>query len=249
MQKRKKKDNIDYILRDWRYDPDAVSVRMVKGEDGRDLIQMRIEMGLLQLETSGRPDGERPEGAISYFDYLTQKSHTEGGSFVFSEDDCAEVDREFVQFYHRRVCWLAMREFDKAVKDADHTLGLMDLCKEHSPDEDWTLAHEQYRPFVMFHRIQAAALAKLDEAGPEAAVQIVNQGLDNLREVFAEFETEVDFEEQEMVMRLVEFRETLREKFEVGRTLQEQLQDAIAAEEYELAAEIRDLLRKQKTHL
>ena len=46
-----------------------------------------------------------------------------------------------------------------------------------------------------------------------------------------------------MVERLIEFRETLRERFSVGRTLQEQLDDAVAAEEYELAARLRDTLR------
>ena len=51
--------HIDEILRDWPYEPDSVSVRLTEGDDGRDVIQMRIEMGVLQLETSGRPDGQR----------------------------------------------------------------------------------------------------------------------------------------------------------------------------------------------
>jgi protein-arginine kinase activator protein McsA len=48
-----------------------------------------------------------------------------------------------------------------------------------------------------------------------------------------------------MVERLIEFRETLRDKFAVGRTLQEQLADAIAAEEYERAARLRDVLNQR----
>jgi hypothetical protein len=242
---RKKKQNIDGILRTWPYDPDSVSVRLVQGDDGRDLIQMRIEMGLLQLETTGRPDGQRPEGAETYYDFLLDQSIRKGEHYVLNEEQCAEADREFVQFYHRRICWLAMREFAKAVKDADHTLGLMDLCRSHSPDDQWTVSHEQYRPFVLFHRIQAAALAELDSSGPEAAVQAVNQGLERLRGIFVEHGVEDDFPGHEMVERLTEFRETLRDKFAVGRTLQEQLADAIAAEEYERAAKLRDVLRKR----
>jgi excinuclease UvrABC nuclease subunit len=49
-----------------------------------------------------------------------------------------------------------------------------------------------------------------------------------------------EFDEDELVQRLVELRESLRQHFRVGRTLQEQLADAIANEKYELAAEIRD---------
>jgi hypothetical protein len=121
----------------------------------------------------------------------------------------------------------------------------MDLCRSHSPDDQWTVSHEQYRPFVLFHRIQAAALAELDDSGPESAVQAVNQGLHRLREIFAEHGVEEGFDDHEMVERLIEFRETLRDKFAVGRTLQEQLADAIAAEEYERAARLRDVLNQR----
>jgi len=117
----------------------------------RRVLQMRVDMGILQLETEGRPDGNRFQGAITYFEYL-QRMHSESPEFELDEDRCLEIDREFVQFYHRRVCWLQLKEFKRAVEDADHTLGLMDFCKTHSPDEQWTISHEQYRPFVLYHR-------------------------------------------------------------------------------------------------
>ncbi len=236
--------NIDDILRDWPYDPNSVSVRLAKGSDARDILQMRIEMGLLQLETTGRPDGEKPNGENTYFDHLITLSF-EKDDFVMTEDMCSEADREFVQFYHRRVCWLSLREFDKAVLDANHTLALMNFCREHSPDESWTLAREQYRPFVMFHRIQAEALGELEDTTAEKAVEVINRGLNELRDVFVEFEADDEFDESELVQRLQELRESLREKFEVGSTLREQLDAAIAAEQYELAAELRDQLAAQ----
>lgn len=249
MAKRKKTESeqhIDEILEGWPYDPDAVSVRIVEGTDGRELIQMRIEMGLLQLETSGRPDGERPEGASTYFDYLREKTSEKGSSYTFSLEECAEADREFVQYYHRRICWLAMREFRKAVRDADHTLSLMDLCRDHSPDDEWTVSHEQYRPFVLFHRIQAEALSELDQNGPNEAVAAVNGGLERMRQIFEEHDADSAFEDNELVERLCEFRETLREKFSVGKTLDEQLKEAIANEEYEKAAKLRDAINEKK---
>lgn len=237
--------HIDIILEDWPYDPDSVSVRLVKGKDGRELIQMRIEMGLLQLETQGRPDGEAPNGAASYYHYLQDLTQDCEPDYEFSVEECAECDREFVQFYHRRICWLAMREFRNAVVDADHTLRLMDLCRKHSPDEEWTVSHEQYRPFVLFHRIQAEALAELDHNGGDAAVSAINKGLEQMRSVFEDHEIEA-FDESELVARLLEFRETLRTKFDVGTTLAEQLADAVAKEEYERAARIRDAIEANR---
>ena len=66
-----------------------------------------------------------------------------------------------------------------------------------------------------------------------------------MRQVFVEYEAEEEFDEDELVQRLIELRESLRQHFRVGRTLQEQLADAVAAEKYELAAEIRDELNRR----
>ena len=248
-----KRQHIDDILRDWAYEANAVTVRTVKGKDRRDVIQMRVDMGVLQLETVGRPDGERPEGFDTYFDYLQAQAMTfdfdDGDEFEMDEDQCVETDREFVQFYHRRICWLALRQYSRAVEDADHTLNLMDFCRRHSPDEQWTMSHEQYRPFVLFHRTQAAALAKLEDdedVGAEGTVHEINLGLEQLREVFTQYGVEEQFDDDELVSRLVELREDVRQRHEVGRTLHEQLADAVAAEQYEQAARIRDELAKRQ---
>ena len=47
-------EHIDPILRNWPYDPQTLSVRKVKGPDGRDVLQMRVDLGILQLEATGR---------------------------------------------------------------------------------------------------------------------------------------------------------------------------------------------------
>lgn len=238
--------HIDDILKNWEYDPYGVNARLAKGRDGRDVIQMRVDMGILQMETTGRPDGRRPEGAETYYDYLLSRSLHLGPDFQLDETECMEIDREFVQFYHRRICWLQLNKFALAVRDADHTLGLMDFCSAHSPDEQWTISHEQYRRFVLFHRTQAAALAKLEESSDaEGAINELNNGLDRMRELFVTYDAEDEFEDDEIVHRLMEMREQLRNKFGVDRTLLEQLDDAVAAEKYELAAKLRDELNQR----
>jgi hypothetical protein len=249
MTKRNHHKDIDDILRNWPFTPDDIRVRTVKAADGREVLQMRIELGVLQMETERRPDGERPHGFETYLDYLlAEELHTE--NLQLTEDQCSEVDREFMQFYHRRVCWLQMGEYPKAVQDADHTLALMDFVKRHSPDEDWTLSHEQYRPFVLFHRTHAAARAVLNrDTGAEAAIGEINEGLRRIRTFFETEEqfSDVDFENLEMVQQLKDLRESLRVEYKVGQTLSEQLSEAIAQEEYEKAAELRDKIRMSKS--
>ncbi len=130
--------------------------------------------------------------------------------FRLSEEQCEEADREFVQFYQRRLCWLALREFSRAVADADHTLTFMDFARDYSPSEDWTEAHEQYRPFVLFQRTQAAALGALEEHGPDRAVEEINRGLERMRDIYESSDQDEPFEEDELVTRLIELRESLR---------------------------------------
>lgn len=243
--------DIDGILRQWPFDPFSVNVRILEASS-REILQMRVDMGILQLEIEGRPDGIKPHGQSTYYHFMKQKA-IQDADFLIEEEDCVEIDREFVQFYHRRVCWLQLKEFKRAVRDADHTLGLMDFCKQFSVDEQWTISHEQYRPFVLYHRTQAAALGVLDseseEHGAEMAIEEVNKGLDTLHDLFVEYEAEEQFDEDELVQRLIEFREGLRERYELDSTLTEQLQQAIEDEDYERAAELRDelSLRNEKT--
>jgi hypothetical protein len=250
-QMRKRKCDIDSMLRRWPYRPGEVQARLVRAGDGRKVIQMRVEMGVVQMETTDRPDGGRPGGAATYFDLLLGLSLSGDSQFVLDEEQCCEIDRELAQFYQRRVCWLSLREFSRAVRDADHNLALIDFAGAHAPCDDWIASHSEYRPFILFHRTQAAALSTLQDEGPEAAIDQINKGLSGLdcatadspeeellylEDPLAEEEASAD----ELVTRLLELREMLRDHYGVGRTLSERLQDAVASEHYELAAKLRD---------
>ena len=238
--------DLDYLLNEWPYEPESLCARLIKAADGRDLIQLRIDLGILQLETHGRPDGQHPQGHNTLLDCLC-KQEAEDPDFELDEATCLEVDREFVQFYHRRVAWLRLQRFERAVQDADHTLALMDFCREHSPCEDWTLQHEQHRAFVLFHRTQAAALQSIEEQAPEDAVEAISDGLDLIEENFIDMGWEEHFDSDELVERLVELRESLRNDFSIEKTLNEQLADAVASEQYELAARLRDQMSQRGT--
>src|SRR5207248_8855128 len=106
--------------------------------DGRTVLQVRVELGLLQLEVDGRPDGTRPHAFATYLDYLRYRAAGRGLApgaksppWTMTPEHCQEADREFVQFYHRRMAWLQLQRYDKALKDADHTLTLMDFVLRH----------------------------------------------------------------------------------------------------------------------
>ena len=238
--------DIDFVLSQWPFKPGVIAARLIRAGDGRELVQMRIEMGLLQMETTGRPDGEHPGGVDNSLDWLRELARVQGEAFVMNEEQCMEIDREFVQFYHRRICYLALRQFVRAIADAEYTLQLMDFVAMYSPNPQWALSHEQYRPFVLFHRIQAAAMLAVEQHNAAVAIETINHGLTEMREVFTKFGAEEQFDGDELVGQLAVMKESLREEFRVGKTLAEQLADAVAAEEYERAARLRDEIAKQR---
>jgi hypothetical protein len=241
--------DIDAALRNWEFKPGMVQARIVEAGDHRQVIQMRLDLGLLQLETTDRPDGSRPHGCATYADYLRQQARLAdraGRPFVLDKEQCDEADREFLQFYNRRLCWLALRNYARAVADADHTLALMDFVRDHSPSEEYTQAHEQYRGFVVFHRTQAAAALAVEKDNPEAAIDEIRAGLEQLRSFFAGHNVEEQMEEDGMVRQLRKMERSLRQVHNIEATLREQLEQAVANEQYEVAAKLRDALRRRQ---
>jgi UvrB/UvrC motif-containing protein len=242
------RQDIDKALEGWEYKPGVVQARLVQAGNGRQVIQMRVDLGILQIETGSRPDGTEPHGFPTYFDYLRDQARVAqraGHDLVLSEEQCLEADREFVEFYHRRVCWLALGHYGRAIADADHTLAFMDFVRNHSPGEEYTQAHEQYRGFVLFQRTQAAAALRVEEKNPEAAIDEIASGLDKLRAFFVSYEAEEQMEEDGMVQHLRKIEKSLREEYGIEATLQEQLDRAVADEDYEKAARLRDALRRR----
>ena len=53
--------DLDDVIQGWPYDPEPGEhlAREVRARDGRKVLQVRIELGVLQLEVTGRPDGLR----------------------------------------------------------------------------------------------------------------------------------------------------------------------------------------------
>src|SRR5436190_21381583 len=99
--------DIGPVLKGWDYEPGTINVRKVNGMDGQPKLQMRLDLGLLQMELTGRPDGVRPHGCESLLDYFEsqladhkRRNGTELG-FQISSAQCQSLREEAVMYYHR----------------------------------------------------------------------------------------------------------------------------------------------------
>lgn len=243
--------DITSVLSGWDYDPDALQVRIVTGDDGLEKIQMRLDLGLIQVELSGRPDGTRPGGYESLLDSheaRASKAEQEGISYTLDPADCAELLREGYQYYHRYLAAFHLRRFDIVARDTERNLRLFAFVVAHASRRRDRLEFDQYRPYVLMMNARARAHMALDRSHYDAALAAVDDGVARIREFLKEYGQEEGESTCSELAFLQRWRREIEQSRPVGQfeRLQQQLARAIEREDYEEAAKVRDQIRRFK---
>lgn len=244
------------VLRDWPYEPDKISVRKILGADGAVRIQMRVELGVLQMESEGRPDGYRPHGYKSLQHYhrsrvnkYQQKNGTALG-FSLSRQDCQELRVEASLYYRRYVALFVLEEYPGVIADTAHSLGLFDLCRDYASDNDDRTWLEEFRPYVLMMQARARAYQAIEENEATSALAHVNRGIIDIRAHFERYgKTEAEDRSEELKVLRGMARE-LGEKVPRDSLIvtRKALRDAIEQERFEDAAKLRDTLKNLFKH-
>lgn len=243
--------DISALLREWPHEPGRLNVRFVNGDDGRRLVQIRLELGVLQLETQGRPDGARPEGEESLLQlHLARRERWRAAQgdvrgFVLAPAECAALREEAIQYYHRYVGLLVLEDFAGVIRDTTRNLQVFDLCRMHAAAEGDRSILEQFRPYVIMMRSRAEAAAAVAASTPRNAIEAIDRGLAEIREAMLDAGNVEHFDEGNEVQLLRGMREMLVPQLPTSQRteLEERLRAAVSAENYELAAILRDELR------
>jgi len=136
-------DTVDLrnALQSWPYDPDDDS-RLVRGEDGRAILQVRTPLGIEQYELEGRPDGLRPHGMESALEHHLQKleqARAAGGDaqFELGPRECSELFNEGTLYYFRYVRLFQLKDWVRTRRDTSRNLRVFDLVNRYARrDED-----------------------------------------------------------------------------------------------------------------
>lgn len=247
--------DISHILESWDYKPGQVVVRRLKGRDGKDKIQLRVDLGLLQMNAEGRPDGKRPMGHPSLLDFFKHRllKHEETvldeeDEFTLSDEDCSRLQLEVLQFHHRYLCLLQLQDFEGAARDARHNLEIFDFAEEFAESEEMAWGLKQFQPHVLMVLARAKASQALAKGNYDLAISRVKEGISSLRDFYIEHERDEQMEHSSEIRSLEHWLEQIRsDKPLTSRQLLEKaLQDAVANEDYERAAEMRDALNNLK---
>jgi hypothetical protein len=239
--------DITAVLAGWDFEPDEMQVRIVTGDDGRDKIQMRIDLGLIQMEINGRPDGQRPGGFESALDlHEARAAGKHGGEFDLSPADCAELMREGVQFYHRYRAAFHLQRYDLVARDTERNLRLFAFVVRHATREADKVQFDQYRPYVTMMHARAQAHLALARNDHRAALAQVDEGIEAIRSFLREYDQEEHEAECLELGFLLRWRRDVESDRPMGpvERLERQLEKAVSLENYEEAARIRDQLHR-----
>ena len=241
------------LLKGWDYEPGTINVRKINGLDGKQKLQMRLDLGLLQMELTGRPDGAKPHGHDSLLDYyeeqLREHKKTNGSELGFhlTGSECQSLREEAVMYYHRYLSLFVLEEFTGVVRDTARNLRLLDLCGKYALNQEDRLVLEQYRPYITMMNVRARASILFNERKYKQALEIVQDGLESIKDFFTRFGQDEAFGRSNEVKILKKFARDIRKKLPIDpiQKLKTQLEKAVQREAYEDAARLRDEIRKK----
>lgn len=244
--------DIALIIHGWANDPDEVTVRRIAALDGSARIQMRLDLGVLQMELAGRPDGKRPHGHESLLEYyeerLTRYGALGGEESEFGLDPaiCAELKQESMQYYYRYLSMFHLGEYRDVIRDTERNLRLFDFVRDYAQKEDDRLGIEQLRPYVLMMNTRARACICLESQKFERALQQIEIGVERIEDFFLTLDRGDLLEGCKEIAFLRDWSERIRDNKPLSPTekIKQQLSAAVEREDYERAAKLRDELRQ-----
>ena len=237
------------LLEAWPYDP-VKNARVTRLDDGREVLQVRLPMGIEQYEMEGRPDGKRPHGMECSLDYYmsrlarlqaTGKAH----EFRLDPRACQELYAEGVLYYYRYLHLFQLQDWERTIRDTTRNLTLSDFVHQYAAEARDRKYLEQWRPYVTRMHAVASALAEVKRERHLKALRIVHAAEAAIRDM-PEMDDESFRAERQ---RSLEILGQMATQIDKSRPLTEEerldteLRKAVELEQFERAAELRDRLR------
>lgn len=244
------------LLKAWPYDPEN-DARMVKGDDGREILQVRTLLGIEQYELDGRPDGERPRGlesALEHFQERLASARAAGReeSFRLDARQCAELFNEGTLYYFRYVRLFQLKDWHRTLRDTERNIEVFDLVKRHARREEDREFLEKWRPYIIRVHASAGAMLALEQGSYDKALLTLRAGIERIENLEQVEDDTFRFESERSMNALRELHSQIEKKRPLSELeiLEKRLKTAIERQEFEQAAVLRDqirLLRGQHT--
>ncbi len=243
--------DLNDLLRDWAHEPGVIKVRKILGSDGKEKLQLRIDLGLIQMEMTGRPDGTEPHNCESLLEFHQRRmarAAKKGEEFALTPEEVGELQQEGIQYYHRYVSLFQLSDYLGVIRDTNRNLEMFEFVSKHSASEDAAWAVEQFTPYVRMMNTRAKATIAIEREDIPEAVKLIEKGMEKTRAFYTDSgNAEMESQSPELTF-LGEWLEEIRSKQPLTKLekMQREMDKAIASEAYEKAAELRDAIRAQE---
>jgi hypothetical protein len=241
--------DITRILKEWEYDSGNL-IRIIKADDGRDVLQVRQPLGIEQYELQGRPDGQAPEGKESFVEMYQGRLRDHvaaNGSdlgFALSHEDFVRLQNEGVLYYYRYLVLFQIGDFTRTAADTDHNLALCDLVDKYGEKESDKKEILQYRPYILRINAISKAMISLNQQLKTAAVQIIESAIDVIKRMPNIDTPAFQFEKIRSINSLrATLKQIQEQKVSPLDKLRAELDRAVDDEDYETAARLRDRIQ------
>jgi len=247
--------DISHILEQWDYQPGMASVRRFTGKDGVEKIQLRLDLGLLQMNSEGRPDGKRPLGHASLLEYYQAKlqkhlaaNNDDESTFKLKAEDCAKLQFEALQYYQRHNCLWQLEDYAGVLRDTKRNLAVCDFATKYAESEELAWSLQQFKPQLLMMQTRAIATESLKTDDYKKALDQIEEGMGLIREFYRERSRNEAMEQSIELSSLKAWLDELsaRRPMSEREKLERALNDAVNNEDYEKAAQMRDALRNLK---
>jgi hypothetical protein len=238
------------ILRAWPYDPEH-DARILHGEDGREILQVRTPLGLEQYEMDGRPDGARPHGlesALEFHQRRLEEARIAGreSEFDLNPRQCSELFSEGTLYYFRYVRLFQLKDWARTVRDTARNLRAFDFLHRYARREQDQQFLEKWRPYILRVNGSAAAMLALEKGAYDKALRIANEAIQKIEALEVLDDETFTFERERSLAALRELASQIQKNRPLSELerLEHQLRRAIETQEFERAAQLRDRLRE-----
>lgn len=242
--------DLSSMLQAWPFVSGSMAARRFKGRDGTDKLQLRVDLGILQMNATGRPDGKQPLGHPTWLHVIRERlasrtTPARDGVPVLTPDEFARIHQESIQFHHRSVCLLQLNDLQGVEADCAHNREIFDLLHDHAPSREvaWPVLQILPQQTLLLAR---ARVAHLKPPSYQDHLRIIEDALAVLDAFFQRLDRPDWAHVCPERIALSQWREQVvaNRPLSALEQLGSKLADAIQREDYELAALLRDQIKK-----
>ena len=229
----------DRILESLNLDEER-PVSVLQIEDGREVVVVQPNaFTISRIYATGRPDGMRPHGVDSYYDYFFarlrgyEETHGTREGFQLESEEWETLFEESFHRYTRYLLFAGIKRWKDVQRDTAMNLAVTNLARECAPSEIAWRSYQYKGYMLMMHSIAKAELS-LQEDDTATALQEIDAGIQQIGEFCGECLREEHGEAENItreryLSNLIEFRSDL-ETLEADTTEAESDEEDILAE-------------------